>query len=225
MDESETRRGKLCWHKNVDVGLSAVNDAMLLDAFIDEILRELYAGHPQVDRLCACHQNSNRITHLGQLLDTISVREVDNFTWDRYEQLRPYGSPSRFCDISLTKLVFCSSLRMTTLMYSAIQSSLERLERDIQDGKCTWISVRAVQKLRAKPELDDFKANYGKGDSESVNNIRKLLHRLNIQEDFMNFEKKYCEKIRNDINQMPLELSALKPVLQTIISKLSGREK
>ncbi|KAE9414264.1 hypothetical protein Angca_002542, partial [Angiostrongylus cantonensis] len=87
MDESETRRGKMCWHKNADVGLSAVNDAMLLDVFIDEIIRELYAGHPQVDRLCACHQNSNRTTHLGQLLDTISVREIDAFTWDRYEQL------------------------------------------------------------------------------------------------------------------------------------------
>ncbi|VDM59819.1 unnamed protein product [Angiostrongylus costaricensis] len=96
---------------------------------------------------------------------------------------------------------------------------------DIQDGKCTWISVRAVQKLLDKPELDVFKANYGRGNPENVDNIRNLLYRLDIQEDFMNFEKKYSDKLKNDINQVPLELSPLKPVLRAVVTKLQGREK
>ncbi|KIH49191.1 hypothetical protein ANCDUO_20735 [Ancylostoma duodenale] len=69
------------------VGLGAVNDALLLDVFVEDIIRGLYPGHPQVDRLCDAYRKSKRITLLGQLLDTASVGDVNAFTWDRYEQL------------------------------------------------------------------------------------------------------------------------------------------
>ncbi|KJH44816.1 hypothetical protein DICVIV_09135, partial [Dictyocaulus viviparus] len=39
IDGSETRRGKPCWYKNKDIGISAVNDALLLDVFVDELIR------------------------------------------------------------------------------------------------------------------------------------------------------------------------------------------
>ncbi|VDM70780.1 unnamed protein product, partial [Strongylus vulgaris] len=113
MDESKTRRGKPCWHKNADIGLGAINDALLLDVFVEDIIRELYPDHPQVDRLCDAYRKvcasrifaangvqgpgtssrllsycpSKRMTLIGQLLDTASVRDMNAFNWDRYEQL------------------------------------------------------------------------------------------------------------------------------------------
>ncbi|KAK5972030.1 hypothetical protein GCK32_006034 [Trichostrongylus colubriformis] len=39
MDEAETRRGKPCWYKEPHIGLGAINDALLLDTFIEEIIR------------------------------------------------------------------------------------------------------------------------------------------------------------------------------------------
>ncbi|KAE9414257.1 hypothetical protein Angca_000495, partial [Angiostrongylus cantonensis] len=70
-----------------------------------------------------------------------------------------------------------------------------------------------------------IKENYGRRNPENVDNIRRLLYQLDIQEDFMNFEKKYSDKLRNDINQVPLELSPLKPVLHAVVTKLLGRKK
>lgn len=40
MDHSEMRRGKPCWYKREDVGLDALNDAILLEAGIYKLLHK-----------------------------------------------------------------------------------------------------------------------------------------------------------------------------------------
>uniref|UniRef100_A0A1I7XGX0 WH2 domain-containing protein n=1 Tax=Heterorhabditis bacteriophora TaxID=37862 RepID=A0A1I7XGX0_HETBA len=83
MDGSERRRQKPCWYKMPDIGLSAVNDAFLLDAFTNEIIRELYASHPNLEKICESYRKSKQITLIGQLLDTASIRNTNGFTWER----------------------------------------------------------------------------------------------------------------------------------------------
>ncbi|KAK6042063.1 hypothetical protein COOONC_20432, partial [Cooperia oncophora] len=96
---------------------------------------------------------------------------------------------------------------------------------DIQDGKCTWLSVRAAQKLRGKPDMSDFKEHYGKSAPESIANIRELLEKLKIRDEFSNFQRIFAEKVKSDIEQLPLRLSALRPVLLDVLNKLIDRKK
>ncbi|ETN73713.1 hypothetical protein NECAME_00802 [Necator americanus] len=107
---------------------------------------------------------------------------------------------------------------------------------DIQDGKCTWPSVRSVQKLHGTPELDDFKAggpdifepsHYGEADPESVSRIKKLMHQLKLREEFANFEKRYSDKagVKADIDRLPERLSTMRPVLHEAVDNLIDRKK
>ncbi|PAV59575.1 hypothetical protein WR25_01840 [Diploscapter pachys] len=90
MDGSETRRGKLCWYKRPEVGLSAINDCFLLEAFIEDILRDILSDHPNVDRICEAYRKSKRITLIGQLLDTNSVRNLDALSWQRHSYSKQF---------------------------------------------------------------------------------------------------------------------------------------
>ncbi|EPB79000.1 polyprenyl synthetase [Ancylostoma ceylanicum] len=245
MDGAETRRGKPCWYKVPGVGLGAVNDALLLDVFVEDIIRELYPGHPQVERLCDAYRKSKRITLLGQLLDTASVGDVNAFTWDRYEQLvafktshYSYFHPMEMAMLVSDRLDNHPILRQLAYRIGFLFQSQDdvldvfgdpnvtgKIGTDIQDGKCTWISVRAVQKLHGKPELEEFKKHYGKTDPESVNRIKDLLEHLKLKEEFINFEKRYSDKVKADIDRVPERLSAIKPVLHGALNKLIDREK
>ncbi|KAK6728492.1 hypothetical protein RB195_005870 [Necator americanus] len=245
MDAAETRRGKPCWYKNPDIGMSAVNDALLLDVFVEDIIRDLYAGHPQADRLCEAYRKSKRVTLLGQLLDTASVGDVNAFTWDRYEQLvamktshYTYFHPMEMAMLVSDRLDNHSILRHIAYQIGFLFQSQDdvldvfgdpkvtgKVGTDIQDGKCTWPSVRSVQKLHGTPELDDFKSHYGEADPESVSRIKKLMHQLKLREEFANFEKRYSDKVKADIDRLPERLSTMRPVLHEAVDNLIDRKK
>ncbi|PIO71507.1 polyprenyl synthetase [Teladorsagia circumcincta] len=189
MDGAETRRGNRCWYKRPDIGLGAINDALLLDAFIEEIIRDLYAAHPQVDRLCSSYQKSKQMTLLGQLMDVSSAREIDAFTWDRYEQLVEMKT-SHYSFFHPIEMAMLDDL----LDVFGDPAMTGKIGTDIQDGKCTWISVRAAQKLRGKPEMSLFKEHYGKPAPKSVANIKELFEKLKIQDEFLKFQRNFSEK-------------------------------
>lgn len=39
IDGSETRRGRLCWYRNSNVGLNACNDAVLIESGVYQLMR------------------------------------------------------------------------------------------------------------------------------------------------------------------------------------------
>ncbi|VDO33079.1 unnamed protein product [Haemonchus placei] len=120
MDGSETRRGKPCWYKHP--GTLRVLEAILRFFIRDYLSRELYAAHPQVDRLCSSYQKSKRMTLLGQLLDTSSVRDIDAFTWDRL-------------------VTFCFSTSWSEIIWKLSQ---------ILSFLCTWPKCYLSQYLKAQ---------------------------------------------------------------------------
>ena len=46
MDRSQTRRGQPCWYLQKDIGLSAINDGILLEQAAYQLLRIHFRGQP-----------------------------------------------------------------------------------------------------------------------------------------------------------------------------------
>lgn len=46
IDQSETRRGRICWYRNPEVGLNAVNDALLIESGIYQLMKQYFGNKP-----------------------------------------------------------------------------------------------------------------------------------------------------------------------------------
>jgi farnesyl diphosphate synthase len=98
MDGSITRRGQPCWYKLPKVGMTAVNDAFLLQAHLFKLLKSHFGAEPAL--YAALLELFNEVTwqtELGQLLDltsqpppAVAPVDLDRFTLERYQSIVKY---------------------------------------------------------------------------------------------------------------------------------------
>ena len=93
MDESETRRGQICWYLQPDVKMNAINDGIILEAQIYQILKRYFGSEPLYVPLLELFHEVTLQTALGQFLDltTADPHKVDfsRFSLDVYKQIGP----------------------------------------------------------------------------------------------------------------------------------------
>ncbi|KHN71102.1 Farnesyl pyrophosphate synthase [Toxocara canis] len=82
MDGSTMRRGKPCWHRLPGVGLSAINDGLILDSAINHILNDTLRNDPNKDAVSNVFAHAKQITAFGQMLDN-STNGLKDCTWER----------------------------------------------------------------------------------------------------------------------------------------------
>ena len=94
MDGSVTRRGQPCWYKVPRVGMTAVNDAFLLQAHLFKVLKHYFGNSANYVQLLELFNEVTWQTELGQLLDLTSQPpagvapvDLDRFTLERYKSI------------------------------------------------------------------------------------------------------------------------------------------
>lgn len=88
LDGSQTRRGKPCWYKVEDVGMMAVNDALMVENCIYYILKKNFDHQPYYVKLMELFHEAMMITAFGQTLDMhMADKNVTSFTMDRYKAI------------------------------------------------------------------------------------------------------------------------------------------
>lgn len=88
MDESETRRGQMCWHRLNDVGLDAVNDGIMIQSCIFHILKKHFENKTYYVKLVETFNDAIFTTTVGQSMDLRTAnKNVTNFTMDRYKTI------------------------------------------------------------------------------------------------------------------------------------------
>ncbi|PIC53381.1 hypothetical protein B9Z55_003108 [Caenorhabditis nigoni] len=103
-----------------------------------------------------------------------------------------------------------------------------KIGTDIQDGKCTWLAVRALQKMHSSPKIStqliaDFKQSFGSSDPEKVEKIRKIYDELQLKEEFRRFEQHFAGEIKKSIAEIPDVIEPIRPVLDGFVTKLVKR--
>ncbi|CAI2298009.1 unnamed protein product [Caenorhabditis sp. 36 PRJEB53466] len=246
MDGSEMRRGKPCWYRREGVGMSAINDAFIMDSFVEDVLRISLPGHVNVDRLCEAYRRSKQKTLIGQVLDTSSVHQIRSFTWDRYELMVENKTshytvyhPLQMALLISDVLAYHGAVKKAAYQIGFLFQSQDdfldvygdpkvtgKIGTDIQDGKCTWLAVRALQKMQTAQKtalFDEFATNFGSADTEKVEKVKAIYEELQLRDEFRRFETHFSQEIKKSIAEIPDVIEPLRPVLDGFVTKLVKR--
>lgn len=227
MDGSEMRRGAPCWYKTPGVGLTAVNDSLLLEHGLYYILKLYFGEHPSYTHLLELFHDVSMKTVMGQALDNLSHVDgkpnLDAYTMKRYNSIVKYKTAYYSFQLPVTLAMYLAGKFDPELHRQAKTILLEmghffqvqddfldcfgntnitgKVGNDIEEGKCSWLVVVALQ--RATPAQKQMLVeNYGRPEPECVEAVRNLYEELSLPTTFSIYEEESFNLIRTHIQQI-----------------------
>jgi farnesyl diphosphate synthase len=248
MDDSQTRRGQPCWYKLPKVKLISINDSFLLESFVFWMLRQHFSHEPYYTELVELLLDVTQKTEFGQLLDLTSQEQdskidLNRFTLDRYKSIVKYKTAfySFYLPVALGMLMagiddaeaYNKARKILTIMgeYFQVQDDyldcfgdpavIGKVGTDIQDNKCSWLVVQALNKCIPE-QRKVLENNYGVWDDAKVAKVKALYKDLGIPETFEKYEEESYRQI-----QAELDLVTFMPraVFEILLDKIYKRSK
>jgi len=246
MDHSETRRGRPCWYKVDNLGPAAFNDAILLETSIYVLLSKYFRNKDYyVDLLEIFHDATNKTT-FGQSIDTRTglQRRMEGYTMELYSAIVKYKTSFYSFVLPVHLAMAMAGISSAELRRQAQTVTLEmghffqiqddyldcfgdeqvtgKIGTDIQDCKCSWLFVQAMQRA-SEEQRETLLANYGQTDPTKVEVIKNLYIELQLPQVYKDFEESSYNTISSHILQMSHELpkSLFMDMLQKIYKRSS----
>ena len=227
-DHSEMRRNQPCWYLYNDIGLTAINDALMLEMCIYQLLKKHFKTKECYVDLIEQFLSVSLKTEVGQCLDLLSTNfgkkpNLHLFTMDRYNSIVKYKTGYYTFVLPATVAMIFAGIKdpemyrqaKTILLemghlfqvkddYLDCYGSIEDIGKsgtDIAEGKCTWLIVVALQ--RATPEQKKiFEACYGQLDVEKINRVKQLYQELGISNTYAVYEEETYNLLHTHIQQI-----------------------
>ncbi|KAF7274745.1 farnesyl pyrophosphate synthase isoform X2 [Rhynchophorus ferrugineus] len=228
MDNSELRRGAPCWYRQPGVGLSALNDAIMIENAIYGLMKRHFRHHPAYLTMMELFHETALKTSYGQSLDTMCLDlngkpKLDMFTMNRYTSIVKYKTAYYSFQMPVALGMYLANMfdeeqhrQAKTILLEMGQffqiqddfldcfgdpSTTGKIGTDIQEGKCTWLAVVALQ--RATPEQRKImEEHYGRSEPVSVQTIRRLYEDLSLPNTYAIYEEESFNIIRTHIQQI-----------------------
>lgn len=235
MDGSITRRGQPCWYKLPEVQLVAINDSFILESIVFKILKRYFGAESYYLQLLDIFLEVTRQTEFGQLLDLTSQPlggpiDLSRFTMDRYTAIVKYKTAfySFYLPVALGMIMsdvkdpalYAKAREILLIMgeYFQVQDDyldcygspevIGKVGTDIQDNKCSWLVVKALEKSNLK-QLKHLEENYGQHDMRKVAKVKKLYAELNLEQTYFEYEQQSYDKIMallEEVKELPREI-------------------
>ncbi|KAG6451965.1 hypothetical protein O3G_MSEX007407 [Manduca sexta] len=231
MDGSSTRRGMPCWYRIPDVGLGAINDAILVNCSIFEVLKMHFGNTIYYPEIVEIFNEALLYTSMGQRLDFMmahnSMKDYSLFTIERYDSivkyktsyytfklpislglmLRKNGNKAHHKDIENICFGIGKLFQMQDDYIDCFgdESVTGKAGTDIQEGKCSWLAVHALQRCNNEQRAI-FIQNYGAKEPEKVERIKQLYQQLQIPEVYRKEENDIYNSILEEIHALPSEI-------------------
>mmetsp|Transcript_1445 Transcript_1445/g.1857 ORF Transcript_1445/g.1857 Transcript_1445/m.1857 type:complete len:404 (-) Transcript_1445:925-2136(-) len=226
MDSSITRRGQPCWYRNKEIGMIAVNDALILLTHFEILLRRYYGDSDIFLPLHSVLTETVYQTELGQTLDLTTQPPQDTkvnlelFTESRYNLIVKYKTAfySFYAPIALgmiasgifdkESLDLARSICIKMGTYFQIQDdyldcygdpgTIGKIGTDIQDKKCSWLVVQALN-IASEEQKKVIRENYGTDDQACINKVKQVYKELNLEGIFKEYEEKSYKELVEEI--------------------------
>uniref|UniRef100_A0A2A4JF30 Farnesyl pyrophosphate synthase n=1 Tax=Heliothis virescens TaxID=7102 RepID=A0A2A4JF30_HELVI len=204
IDRGTVRRGKPCWHLRPNVGVSAVNDAVLIQQCMMETLDIVFGKTPIYTDLLRYFNDAMYRATLGEHLDcaTAYSKDKDNIHMLHMDHVNSIAT-HKTAYYSFKLPIFVALLLVKNGKEKASEElhnicmNIGRLMqcqddyldaygdeivtgkngRDIQEGKCSWVAATALQHCN-DAQRSIFKEYYGSNDPEHVKRIKRLYDEL-----------------------------------------------
>ncbi|KAL6262268.1 hypothetical protein P5V15_007363 [Pogonomyrmex californicus] len=159
-DQSLFRRGQSCWYRHNDVGLIAINDGIILEQAMFYIIRKHFNTKE-------CYINIVETFHDVGIKDPEMFRQTKQILLDMGRLFQAQDD------------------------YLACYGHYEAFGKDntdIQEGKCTWLVVTALD--RATPEQRKIlRECYGFSDPEKTRRVKQLFTDMNLPNIYLTYEE------------------------------------
>jgi farnesyl diphosphate synthase len=224
MDHSVTRRGQPCWYLVPSVGNMAINDSFILESAIYRLIKKYFKSTDYYGDLLELFHEVTYQTELGQLMDLMTAPEGDvdmsRFSLERYYLIVEYKTAyySFYLPVALAMLM--AGVKDESLFKQAkdiliplgkffqIQDDyldcfgdpavIGKIGTDIEDNKCSWLVVQALDRANAA-QRQHLESMYGQKDVEKVKAVKKLYADLDLESVYRQYEetsfKQICEMI------------------------------
>lgn len=249
MDASKTRRGQPCWYQLPHVKNIAINDSFLLESYVFTMLKKHFGKETFYLRLLELFLQVIQQTEFGQLLDLTSQDEgsteidLTRFTLDRYQKIVKYKTAfytfylpvaigmitSRVEDegaYDLAKTICCQMGEYFQIQDDYLDcfgdpKVIGKVGTDIQDNKCSWLVVQALDRVSAdqRKVLED---NYGQWDDKKVSNVKDLYNELELVKVFEDYEEASYKIIQEALDKVTL---MPRDVFELLLKKIYKRSK
>ncbi|KAL2634028.1 hypothetical protein R1flu_005507 [Riccia fluitans] len=248
MDSSVTRRGQPCWYRVPKVGMIAINDGIVLRNHIPQILKRHFKNKPFYTELMDLFNEVEYKTCLGQMLDLITTPEgevdLSKYIMPTYLKIVQYKTAyySFYLPVACALLMFgekdeskfeaAEKILVHMGTYFQVQDDfldcygdpafIGKIGTDIEDTKCSWLVVQALQRA-TEEQKNTIKENYGKKDPAKVAIIKKVYKDLNLEKVFEDYEQEsYFSLIAaiEAVDSLPLQA-----VFKTFLKKIYKRQK
>ncbi|XP_062218569.1 farnesyl pyrophosphate synthase-like isoform X2 [Phragmites australis] len=228
------------------VGLIAINDGLVLRSQISQIFRRYFFGKIYYVDLLDLFNEVEFKTTSGELLDQIITNEgrkdLNKYTVHIYRRIVEYKTAyySFYLPVacalllsgqSLDDYVQVKKILVEMGVYFQIQDDyldcfgdpdvIDKIGTDIENFKCSWLFVQALQRADDK-QKDVLFENYGKPDPACVAKVKALYKELALERVFSEYERESYEKLISDIEAQPSE--TVQAVLKSFLHRIYKRK-
>ena len=252
MDGGETRRGKPCWYRYPDVGMSnAINDGLLLEQVLYEMIEVNEQTKPMYIKAHRALRDASIRTVLGQHLDTHPPTSVLEFTRDQWLSVVRFKTAFYTfvlpCELGILvsgkqfSAADLATLRQVCLLmgelFQAQDDMLDcygdpaftgKVGRDIEEGKCTWLWYTAMELLPAghvlRDELISLYSSAEKSTDPSLAlRVKAIYREIGLEAKFAEFLNHILEKLSSSI--AGFEAEELRNLTTWLVDTTKGRQK
>ncbi|XP_035990216.1 LOW QUALITY PROTEIN: farnesyl pyrophosphate synthase-like [Fundulus heteroclitus] len=227
MDGSVTRRGQLCWYKKDGIGMDAINDIFLLEASVYRLLRRHCRTQPYYVHLLELFNEITFLSELGQALDLMTAPSPDQtdlslFSMQKYKAIVKYKTAFYSFYQPVAAAMYMAGIYSEEEHNNAKQILLDmgeffqiqddyldcygdpavtgKIGTDIQDNKCSWLVVKALQVMTPE-QRSELEAFYGRKDEASVAKVKELYDALQMPTLYHTYEEESYQRLQRLIAQ------------------------
>ncbi|XP_026300400.1 farnesyl pyrophosphate synthase-like isoform X2 [Apis mellifera] len=231
LDNANMRRNQPTWH--VKVGLGAINDSLILETCTYKLIKKYFKSKNCYTDIVDIFLKYNTKAAHGECLDIlISTDWAKNenfnlFSMDRYNHLikyktsyfsfiLPFSLAMRFAGIIdpemhreaekiLIKIGHLFQVQNDFLDYYSKEEIGEKSGTDIQEGKCTWPIMIALERATAEQKRI-LKECYGVADEEKVKRVKEIYDKIGISNIYFDYEEETHNLLNTYIQQLSSKL-------------------